>query len=229
MARCDVTAAPAAAVPRPRTRRRRLVLDRLLVLLVRRRRRRRRRGHRPLRRPPHAASPPPPPPAAPEVAAPACEVRDGSYAVGQIYLGIRYLRIADAQAHTRDPTSHTRIPHYPTSVTAPHLSHRLPPHPKRADDGTDPARGAPPLRRLRRDALVHRPDHVHQAAVGVWRRRARERLFYELAGEGRLRRRRLVRSAPFKPTSVLPPYLPTPRLSPRPSPHAGTRSTWRKG
>ena len=46
-------------------------------------------------------SPPPPPPAAPEVAAPACEVRDGSYAVGQIYLGIRYLRIADAQARAR--------------------------------------------------------------------------------------------------------------------------------
>jgi len=67
-------------------------------------------------------SPPPPPPAAPEVAAPACEVRDGSYAVGQIYLGIRYLRIADAQARARPHIPHptsltTSHPHRPTSLS----------------------------------------------------------------------------------------------------------------
>ena len=62
-------------------------------------------------------SPPPPPPAAPEVAAPACEVRDGSYAVGQIYLGIRYLRIADAQARAR--------PHIPRATPRPSPPHIL--------------------------------------------------------------------------------------------------------
>jgi len=61
-------------------------------------------------------SPPPPPPAAPEVAAPACEVRDGSYAVGQIYLGIRYLRIADAQARARP-----HIPHVTPHLSPPHI------------------------------------------------------------------------------------------------------------
>ena len=51
-------------------------------------------------------------------------------------------------------------------------------------------------------------NHVHQAAVGVWRRRARERVLHEFVGEGRLRRRRLVRSAQFKPTSDYATYLP---------------------